>query len=113
MWLLDANMPVQLVELLQDLAIEADTAAARGWNTLSNGSLVNAAAKAKFTVLLTRDRLFGEAAATALRTHKSFCVVLVTLPQLRAAAFLQAFRAAWYEAPITPTPGRMIEWPSQ
>jgi hypothetical protein len=61
MWLLDANMPVQLVALLQDLAIEADTAAGRGWNMLSNGSLVSAAAQAKFTVLLTRARLFGEA----------------------------------------------------
>jgi len=112
MWLLDANMPVQLVELLQDLAIQADTAAARGWNMLSNGSLVSAAAEAKFTVLLTRDRLFGEVAAAALRTHRGFCVVRVTLPQLRAAAFLQAFRAAWDEAPITPRPGQMIEWPS-
>ena len=31
MWLLDANMPVQLVALLQELGIEADTAVARGW----------------------------------------------------------------------------------
>ena len=112
MWLLDANMPVQLVALLQDLAIEADTAAGRGWNALSNGSLVSAAARAKFTVLLTRDRLFGEAAAAALRTYPDFCVVRVTLPQLRAAAFMQAFRAAWQQAPITPAPGRLIEWPA-
>jgi len=39
MWLLDANMPVQLVALLSELGIEADSAVARGWNTLSNGSL--------------------------------------------------------------------------
>jgi predicted nuclease of predicted toxin-antitoxin system len=112
MWLLDANMPVQLVALLKDLAIEADTAAGRGWNTLSNGSLVMAAAQAKFTALLTRDRLFGETAAAVLRTYPDFCVVRVTLPQLRAAAFMQAFRAAWQQSPITLVPGRMIEWPS-
>jgi predicted nuclease of predicted toxin-antitoxin system len=112
MWLLDANIPVQLVALLQDLGIEADTAAARGWNMLSNGSLVSAAAEAKFTVLLTRDRLFGKTAAAALRTYPDFCIVRVTLPQLRAAALMQAFRAAWHEAPITPAPGRTIEWPS-
>ena len=112
MWLLDANMPVQLVALLQDLAIEADTAAGRGWNALSNGSLVSAAAQAKFTVLLTRDRLFGEAAAAAFRTYPDSCVVRVTLPQMRAAAFMQAFRAAWQKGPITPAPGRMIEWPA-
>jgi predicted nuclease of predicted toxin-antitoxin system len=112
MWLLDANMPVQLVALLHDLAIEAETAAGRGWNTLSNGRMVSAAARAKFTVLLTRDRLFGEVAAATLRTHPDFCIVRVTLPQLRAAAFVRAFRAAWKESPINPEPGRTIEWPS-
>lgn len=112
MWLLDANMPVQLVALLKDLGIEADSAVARGWNTLSNGSLVRAAAGAKFTVLLTRDRLFGESAAGALRTNSEFCIVRVTLRQLRAGAFLQAFRAAWNDARIIPVPGRMIEWPA-
>jgi hypothetical protein len=55
-------MPVQLAALLKELGIEADTAVARGWNALSNGSLVSAAAEAKFTALLTRDRLFGESA---------------------------------------------------
>jgi hypothetical protein len=35
MWLLDANMPVQLVVLLKELGIEADTSVARGWNTLA------------------------------------------------------------------------------
>jgi predicted nuclease of predicted toxin-antitoxin system len=77
MWLLDANMPVQLVGLLRELGIEAESAVARGWNTLSNGSLVSAAARAEFTVLLTRDRLFGESAAGALKTNSEFCVVRV------------------------------------
>ncbi len=111
MWLLDANMPVQLVALLRELGIEADSAVARGWNTLSNGRLVTAAAKEKFTVLLTRDRLFGESAASALKKDSEFCIVRVTLPQLRAGAFLQAFRAAWQQARITPAPGRMIDLP--
>ncbi len=111
MWLLDAKMPVQLVALLGELGIEADSAVARGWNTLSNGRLVTAAAKEKFTVLLTRDRLFGESAASALKNDSEFCIVLVTLPQLRAGAFLQAFRAAWQQPQITPVPGRMIDWP--
>jgi predicted nuclease of predicted toxin-antitoxin system len=112
MWLLDANMPEQLVALLQELSIEADSAVARGWNTLSNGSLVAAAAEAKFTALLTRDRLFGEAASAALKAYPDFCVVRVTLPQLRAAEFLQAFRVAWQRAPIIPESGKMIAWPS-
>ncbi len=112
MWLLDANMPVQLVALLEVLGIDADSAVARGWNTLSNGSLVNAAVRAKFTALLTRDRLFAESAAQALKVHNEFCIVRVGLPQLRASQFLPAFRAAWRTAQIIPAPGRMIEWPA-
>src|SRR5882724_3552229 len=109
MWLLDANMPVQLVGLLRELGIEADSAVARGWNTLGNGSLVSAAVQAKFTALLTRDRLFGESAAQALKVHNEFCVVRVTLPQLRADQFLQAFRAAWQTTQIIPAPGLLLE----
>jgi predicted nuclease of predicted toxin-antitoxin system len=112
MWLLDANMPVQLVALLKELGIEADSAVARGWHTLSNGSLVTAAARANFTALLTRDRLFGESAAGALRVHSEFCIVRVTLPQVRAAQFLEAFRAAWNKGRIIPAPNQMIEWPA-
>lgn len=111
MWLLDANMPVQLVTLLNDLGVEVDSAVARGWNTLSNSNLVTAAAQAKFTALLTRDRLFGESAAHALKDHSEFCVVHIRLPQVRVARFLPAFRLAWQEARIVPVPGRMIEWP--
>ncbi len=113
MWLLDANIPVQLAALLKELGIEADTAVARGWNALSNGSLVSAAAEAKFTALLTRDRLFGESAAQVLKVHQDFGIVRVTLPQLRASRFLAAFRAAWQTARIVPAPGRTIEWPSE
>jgi len=112
MWLLDANMPLQLVPLLRDFGIEADSAVARGWNTLSNGSLISVAVQAKFSTLLTRDRLFGESAAQALKVHNQFAIVRVTLPQLRASQFLAAFRAAWQTAPIVPAPGRMIEWPA-
>jgi predicted nuclease of predicted toxin-antitoxin system len=111
MWLLDANMPVQLVALLRELGIEAESAVDRGWNTLSNGSLVNAATQANFTVLLTRDRLFGQSAASVLRARSEFCVVRVTLPQLRAPQFLQAFGAAWERARIIAAPVQMIEWP--
>jgi predicted nuclease of predicted toxin-antitoxin system len=112
MWLLDANMPVQLIALLNELGIEADSAVARGWNALSNGSLVTAAVQAKFTTLLTRDRLFGESAAQALKVHSEFCVVRVRLPQVRAGQFLAAFRNAWQMAQIIPVPGHMIEWPA-
>ena len=111
MWLLDANMPVQLVALLKEMSIEAASSVARGWNTLSNGSLVDAAVRANFSALLTRDRLFGESTAQTLKVHNEFSIVLVRLPQLRASQFLAAFRAAWQTAQIIPAPGQMIDWP--
>lgn len=111
MWLLDANMPVQLIALLRELGIETDSAVARGWRTLSNGGLVAAAVHARFTALLTRDRLFDQSAAAALKAYPDFCIVRVALPQRRSADFLQALRVAWQQAKIAPTPGRMVEWP--
>ncbi len=112
MWLLDANMPLPLVALLGELGVKADSAVSRGWNTLSNGALVKADAEADFAALLTRDRLFRESAARALKVHNEFCIVRITLPQLRASHFLAAFRAEWRRArhiscrPFDYVPGR-------
>jgi len=47
-------------------------------------------------------RLFGESAASALRAHGEFCIVRITLPQLRAKQFLQAFRTALEKQPDHP-----------
>jgi hypothetical protein len=58
-WLLDVNVPAQLVSTLSGFGIEADTAAARGWKELTNGRLVEAAHQASFAAILTRDRRFG------------------------------------------------------
>jgi len=108
MWLLDANMPLQLVALLRDLGIEADSAVARGWNTLSNGRLVEAAVHANFAALLTRDRMFGMSARSVLKKYAEFCVVRVTLAQTRAPQFLSAFLSVWQREPIRPVPGQTI-----
>ena len=111
MWLLDANIPLQPVALLKELGVDADSAISRGWYTFSNGRLVEAAAGAKFSALLTRDRLFAESAANVLIKYPDFCVVRVTLAQARAPRFLLAFRSAWRTAPIAPVPGQIVDWP--
>lgn len=112
MWLLDANMPLQLVALLNELGVEADCAVTRGWNTLSNGRLVEVAVEGGFSALLTRDKLFGESAANVLNRYPEFCVVRVALIQARRQQFLSAFRAAWHDRAIVLEPGRVIDWPS-
>ena len=111
MWLLDANMDVHLVGLLADFGVASDTAANRGWKALSNGQLVAAAVSDAFECLLTRDQLFAESAAKALRLHQSFSVVLVNLPQQRWPVYREQFLRAWSAAPIVPCAGRVIEWP--
>lgn len=84
MWLLDANMPLQLTPFLRGVGVDVDSAIPRGWNQLRNGDLVSTAVQAGFDVLLTRDRLFDETAARVLSVYPDFCVVSVLLPQSRS-----------------------------
>ena len=111
MWLLDANVDVHLVQTLHELGVSCDTAANRGWKALSNGELVSVAISAGFTCLLTRDQLFGESAARALKTFATFSVVVVDLPQRRWQAYQEQFVAAWALKPIEPIPGTLVHWP--
>lgn len=111
MWLLDVNMPKKVASLLAEFGIKANSADDRGWSGLTNGALVEAAVEAGFDCVLTRDRLFGESAARTLKRFPNFCVVLVTIPQLRGPDFLAHFRSAWDRAPIEPISGKLLTWP--
>jgi len=93
MWLLDVNMPLRVAATLGKFGIEVYPAESRGWNGLTNGELVEAAVQAGFTAVLTRDRLFSESAARALRRFPQFSVVLIAIPQLRGPQFLEEFEA--------------------
>jgi len=90
-----------LFDVAREFGIEAATAESRGWD----------AANAGFRCVLTRDRLFGESAARALRRFPHFSVVFVTTPQLRGAPFLEQFRIAWKQGPIQPVAGKLVDWP--
>ena len=114
MWLLDVNMPSRLVLLLKQLSIDAETAQARGWGALNNSRWVEATVAAGFSCLLTRDRLFGESASRALKRFPEFCIVLVTLPQLRQQQFLDRFELPGIESrssrfPASSLPGRLLK----
>jgi hypothetical protein len=110
-WLLDANVPVQMVRRLSGYGLVAETTSERGWNSLVNGKLLEAAATNGFAAILTRDRLFGESASKARKKYSQIGIVILTLPQLRAAEFDAAFVAAWSRRSIKPEPGEIIEWP--
>jgi predicted nuclease of predicted toxin-antitoxin system len=111
MWLLDVNMPAKLAQVLFELGVSAETTHQRGWDALTNAKLLEAAVSQGFNCLLTRDRLFADSAASALRRFPHFGVVIVTLPQLREKAFLDAFRKAWNSSPILSLPGGVVYWP--
>jgi hypothetical protein len=111
MWLLDANMDVHLVSILTGFQISCETAAKRGWNSLSNGELVRAAVDAGFKCLLTRDQLFGESASQALRLFPEFAVVVLNMPQQPWPQYREEFLAQWEKRPIEPMAGKLIQWP--
>ncbi len=111
MWLLDANMDVHLAGVLTELGIRCNTAGNRGWKALSNGDLVKAAMDAGVRCLLTRDRLFGESAARALKAFPEFAVVVVNIPRRRWPEYRELFEARWKESPIAPVPGCLVDWP--
>jgi len=111
MWLLDANMAVQLADALAGLGIECDTAKRRGWAALQNGELVAALVQSGFTCILTQDRLFASSAAQALRENETIGVVIITLPQRPWEEYQEQFLAAWNRTPIQPLPGHVINWP--
>jgi hypothetical protein len=111
MWLLDVNLPTALTGLLGRYGIFAETAAARGWRELTNGELAQAAFRAGFRALLTRDRQFGTAAGRIIETLPELAIVIVKLPQSREAAYLAAFDGAWRARTIDPIPGAITEWP--
>ena len=111
MWLLDANVDVHLAALLGEFGIVAESAITRGWETLVNGDLLTAAVNARFACLLTRDRRFAESAASALKAHPDFAIVIVSLPQCPSHQYLENFRIAWSTNCIRPLPGKMLSWP--
>jgi hypothetical protein len=111
MWLLDVNLPTGLLRLLQGIGIACDSTIQRGWRALANGELASAAFASGFRVILTRDREFGASANSVLAQLPELAVVVVTIPQTREAAYLQAFEAKWQERRITPIPGTVVEWP--
>ena len=111
MWLLDANLDLALVAFLRSENVSCEAAALLGWETLTNGELVSAAAEGGYTCLLTRDRRFAQSAASTLRERDDLAIVIVTLPQQQSDDYMAAFRKAWDSERINPVAGAILTWP--
>ena len=112
MWLLDVNVDLKLVDVLEGFGVTAKSSIELGWRHLVNGDLVSTAVENGYACILTRDGLFGQSAAQALKSYPDIAVVIVTLPQRRCEPYLEAFKLAWSDAPIKPSKGKIIQWPS-
>src|SRR5439155_8212157 len=99
-----------LAEVLHFAAAVTDRNDGAAWE-LTNGALAQAASREGFRVLLTRDRRFGASAGSTLEALPELAIVIVTLSQVREAAYLSAFDAAWRRRPIEPVAGAISEWP--
>jgi predicted nuclease of predicted toxin-antitoxin system len=110
-WLLDANLDIRIRDVLAEFGVESRTAESLGWKQFSNGQLTLMAATNGFTCLLTRDQLFSESAARALKQFPSFAIVVVQLRQQKWPGYCEQFRQAWARSAITPVPGKTVTWP--
>jgi hypothetical protein len=110
-WLLDVNVPTQLVLTLKGFGVEATTAASLGWKQLTNGHLVEAAGNVGFSAILTRDKRFRQSASETLMRFPAMALVVLVLPQAPAFDFLRDFENSWAAKPIEPMAGQVITWP--
>jgi hypothetical protein len=110
-WLLDVNVPTQLVLTLKGFGVEAETAASLGWKQLTNGHLVEAASRVGFSTILTRDKRFQQSASETLKRFPAMALVVLILPQAPALEFLRDFERSWATKPIQPIAGQIITWP--
>jgi len=102
MWLLDANMDVHLTGVLNEYGIRCEAATRRGWGGLTNGDLVEAATKAGFTCILTRDRLFAESVGRMLDERPGLSIVVVHLPQSGGEIMRRSFAPPGAMSPSRP-----------
>lgn len=112
MWLLDKNVPRQIIPVLQSFSVPFDTAQKRNWGELRNGELLAAASSAGFTCILTRDVLFREEATEALKQHPHVAVILIVIPQIPGKQYGETFKKHWEKKAIIPIPGQLLIWPS-
>ncbi|MEI6397680.1 MAG: hypothetical protein WCO71_02820 [Pseudomonadota bacterium] len=113
--LIDHNVRQTVFNLLVRLGHEAESAAYNGWDALSNGELVRAAALKGFDAILTQDKLFEMDGSSGLKEYPNMCIVLIDtnmLPQTGGQDYIDRFFKALTEEPLVIVPGKSSKWPS-
>ena len=87
--LLDENVPVDILPVLRNRGIEAQSVNFIGWRRIANGELIMRA-RQQFDLLFTRDKDFDEEYLTKQITA-TFGIVLLAIPQQPGPAYAAAF----------------------
>ena len=111
MWLLDQNVPRQMVTFLENYGIIAKHAGDLGWSALRNGVLTRTAYDNNFRVLVTHDLAFDRDAAKELLVLSDFAVVKILLDTPGKIAYLALLAKYWTKEPIIPVFGGSVNWP--
>ncbi len=111
MWLLDKNVPRQVMAFLRSVGIDSKHAGDIGWGALRNGVLTKTAYEAGYRVLVTHDLDFDRDAAKELAGRKDFAVVKILLDTPGKHAYLALLDKYWLLEQIVPKFGGSIEWP--
>ena len=111
MWLLDKNVPIQMVAFLRDRNIEAKHAGDLEWGALRNGVLTKTAYEAGYRVLVTHDLDFDRDAAKELAIRSDFAVVKILLDTPGKSAYVALLGKYWPREPMIPTFGSSVAWP--
>jgi hypothetical protein len=111
MWLLDKNVPRQMMGFLRSLGLDAHHAGDLGWGALRNGVLTRTAYDAGYRVLITHDQDFDRDAAKELEWRSDFCVVKILLDTPGKHAYVELLEKYWSREAIIPRFGACILWP--
>jgi hypothetical protein len=114
--LIDHNVRQSIFTLLIRLGHEAESAAYNGWDALSNGELVRAAALKGFEAIITQDKLFEMDGSAGLKEYPNMCIILIDtskLPQTVGQDYLDRFLKALTDEPLDISPGKSSKWPSK
>ena len=107
MWLLDVNVPANIVTFLSGRGIASACTDRQGWTHLKNSELVEAAVQQLFT---DSGQVVWGISGPLVETPSSVCRRAPVSPA-KALEYLAAFEKHWEKNPIEPDPGKMIVWP--
>ena len=106
--LVDHNLPPGVAGLLNEHGLVCSTAKSNGWDALTNGQLIEAAVKAGFEGIVTKDIRLHLDGEVSLRKYPTFAIVIVKLQQMKKRQYLERFAVELSQRKFVPVAGKII-----